>query len=152
MLSLGRKTNELLNKYFQTNNKKELSTEFLKWVAAEKTKHIKKSPLKKLTKTEKKQDKITAKKQKEAIKKVEEEVLQKVIKVRAEKKEEAKKLAIEKAAYVYQINDRVRLIDGTSVGTIDKIEKKTVFINYGVFTTKAKLTQLELVEKSKKKK
>ncbi|PKH51465.1 DNA mismatch repair protein MutS [Tenacibaculum sp. Bg11-29] len=152
MLSLGRKTNELLNKYFQTNNKKELSTEFLKWVTAEKTKHIKKSPLKKLTKTEKKQDEVTAKKQKEAIKKVEEEVLQKVIKVRAEKKEEAKKIAIEKAAYAYQINDRVRLIDGTSVGTIDKIEKKTVFINYGVFTTKAKLIQLELVEKFKKKK
>ena len=78
-------------------------------------------------------------------------MLQKVIKVRAEKKEEAKKIAIEKAAYIYKINDRVRLIDGNSVGTIDKIEKKTVFINYGVFTTKAKLEQLELVERAKKK-
>ena len=47
MLTLGRKTNELLNKYFQTNNKKELSTDFFKWVAAEKTKRIKKAPLKK---------------------------------------------------------------------------------------------------------
>ncbi|WNW02064.1 DNA mismatch repair protein MutS [Tenacibaculum sp. HL-MS23] len=150
MLTLGRKTNELLNKYFQTNNKKELSTEFFKWVAAENTKRIKKAPLKKLTKLEKKQDKITTQKQQEAIKKVEKEVLQKVVKVRAEKKEEAKKIAIEKAAYVYCVNDRVRLIDGNSVGTIDKIEKKTVFINYGLFTTKAKLEQLELVERAKK--
>ncbi|MCT4699436.1 endonuclease MutS2 [Tenacibaculum haliotis] len=150
MLTLGRKTNELLNKYFQTNNKKELSADFFKWVAAEKTKRIKKAPLKKLTKLEKKQDKITTQKQQEAIKKVEKEVLQKVVIVRAEKKEEAKKIAIEKAAYIYKINDRVRLIDGNSVGTIDKIEKKTVFINYGVFTTKAKLEQLELVERAKK--
>ena len=150
MLTLGRKTNELLNKYFQTNNKKELSTEFFKWVAAENTKRIKKAPLKKLSKLEKKQDIITTKKQQEAIKEVEKEVLQKVVKVRAEKKKEAKKIAIERAAYIYKINDRVRLIDGNSVGTIDKIEKKTVFINYGVFTTKAKLEQLELVERAKK--
>ena len=150
MLTLGRKTNELLNKYFQTNNKKELSADFFKWVANEKTKRIKKAPLKKLTKTEKKQEKVIAQKQKEAIQKVEKEVLQKVVKVRAEKKEEAKKIAIEKAAYVYKINDRVRLIDGNAVGTIDKIEKKTVFINYGLFTTKAKLEQLELVERAKK--
>ncbi|CAM1347123.1 endonuclease MutS2 [Tenacibaculum insulae] len=150
MLTLGRKTNELLNKYFQTNNKKELSADFFKWVATEKTKRIKKKPLKKLTKQEKKQDKIIAEKQKEVLQKVEKEVLQKVVKVRAEKKEEAKKIAIEKAAYIYKLNDRVRLIDGNAVGTIDKIEKKTVFINYGLFTTKAKLEQLELVERAKK--
>ncbi|WP_440582162.1 endonuclease MutS2 [Tenacibaculum dicentrarchi] len=150
MLTLGRKTNELLNKYFQTNNKKELSTQFFKWVAIENTKRIKKAPLKKLSKIEKKQDLIINQKQKEAIKKTEKEVLQKVIKIREEKKEEAKKIALEKAAYVYRINDRVRLIDGNSVGTIDKIEKNSVFINYGIFTTKAKLEQLELVERAKK--
>ncbi|WP_233899859.1 endonuclease MutS2 [Tenacibaculum piscium] len=150
MLSLGRKTNELLNKYFQTNNKKELSTEFFKWVAIENTKRIKKAPLKKLSKIEKKQDLITNQKQKEAIKKTEKEVLQKVIKIREEKKIEAKKIALEKASYIYKINDRVRLIDGNSVGTIDKIEKNSVFINYGFFTTKAKIEQLELVERAKK--
>ncbi|WP_233900855.1 endonuclease MutS2 [Tenacibaculum piscium] len=150
MLSLGRKTNELLNKYFQTNNKKELSTEFFKWVAIENTKRIKKAPLKKLSKIEKKQDLITNQKQKEAIKKTEKEVLQKVIKIREQKKEEAKKIALEKASYIYKINDRVRLIDGNSVGTIDKIEKNSVFINYGFFTTKAKIEQLELVERAKK--
>lgn len=149
MLSLGRKVNELLNKYFQTNNKKELSANFLKWVTSEKTKHLKKNPIKK-TKTQKKEEKITAKKQQEAIKKVEKEVLQKVVKVREEKKKEAEKIAKEKASYIYKVNDRVRLIDGNAVGTIDKIEKKKAFINYGLFTTEAKIEQLELVERAKK--
>ncbi|WP_272148928.1 endonuclease MutS2 [Tenacibaculum aiptasiae] len=150
MLSLGRKINELLNKYFQTNNKKELSANFFKWVMAEKTKHIKKNPPKKKTKQEKKKDLELVKKQKEIITKVEKEVLQKVVKVREEKKKIAEKVAKEKAAYVFKVNDRVRLTDGNSVGTIDKIEKKNVFINYGLFTTKAKIEQLELVEKAKK--
>ena len=150
MLSLGRNINEMLNKYFQTNNKKELSTNFFKWAMAEKTKYIKKNPPKKKTKIEKKQDKVEAQKQQEAIKKVEKEVLQKVVKVREEKKKEAEKIAKEKAAYVFKVNDRVRLVDGNAVGTIDKIEKKKAFINYGLFTTEAKIEQLELVERAKK--
>ena len=38
MLSLGRKANELLSKYFQTNNKKEFTINFNKWIAEEKVK------------------------------------------------------------------------------------------------------------------
>ncbi|CAM1350250.1 endonuclease MutS2 [Tenacibaculum ascidiaceicola] len=150
MLSLGRNINEMLNKYFQTNNKKELSASFFKWAMAEKTKYIKKNPPKKKTKTEKKEEKVATQKQQEAIKKVEKEVLQKVVKVREEKKKEAEKIAKERAAYVFKVNDRVRLIDGNAVGTIDKIEKKKAFINYGLFTTEAKIEQLELVERAKK--
>ncbi|TYP99403.1 DNA mismatch repair protein MutS2 [Tenacibaculum adriaticum] len=150
MLTLGRKINELLNKYFQTNNKKELTADFFKWVTAEKTKFIKKNPPIKKTKTEKKLDIVTAQKQKAAIKKVEQEVLQKVVKVREEKKIEAAKVAKAKAEYVFKVGDRVRLIDGNSVGSIDKIEKKNVFINYGMFTTKASIEKLELVERAKK--
>lgn len=149
MLGLGRTINELLNKYFQTNNKKELSTNFFKWVAAEKTKYTKKNPPKKKTKTEKKQEELAEKKQVEAIKQVEKEVLQKVVEVRKEKKIEAEKVAKERAEYVFKIGDRVRLIDGNSVGTIDKIEKKKAFVNYGFFTTEAKIEQLELVQKAK---
>ncbi len=150
MLTLGRKINELLNKYFQTNNKKELSTNFFKWVTAEKTKHLKKNPPKKKTKVEKQEEKVATQKQQEAIKKVEKEVLQKIVKVREEKQKEAEKIAQEKAAYVFKVNDRVRLVDGNAVGTIDKIEKKKAFINYGLFTTEAKIEQLELVERAKK--
>ena len=149
MLSLGRKTNELLNKYFQTNNKKELSSEFLKWVLSEKIKHTKKNPPKKKTKTEKVKEKIAIQKKTAIVKQIEKEVLEKVVKVRVAKNKEAAKIAKEKAEYIFKIGDRVRLIDGNSVGTIEKIEKKNVFINYGMFTTKAKNEQLELVEKKK---
>ncbi|QMU65200.1 MAG: DNA mismatch repair protein MutS [Flavobacteriaceae bacterium] len=147
MLSLGRKINELLNTYFQTNNKKELTVNFNKWVAAEKTKYIKKNPGKS-GKTQKKEIKAREKKAKETIKKIEKEVLQKVVKVRAEKKKEALKIQKAKENYIFNIHDRVRLPDGNAVGTIEKIEKKKAFINYGMFTTEVSLSKLELVEKS----
>lgn len=148
MLSLGRKVNELLNKYFQTNNKKELTTNFNKWVTSEKTKHLKKHPKPK-TKVQKKEEKKKQETRKKAIQTVEKEVLQKVVEVRKEKKKEAQKIAKEKAAYVFKVKDRVRLQDGNAVGTIEKIEKKKAFINYGLFTTEASLDQLEFVEKGK---
>ena len=150
MLSLGRKINEFLNKYFQNNNKKELNTNFNKWVVDEKVRYAKKNPIDLKTKSQKHEAKIVEKKQQNVIQKVEKEVLEKVIEVRKEKKIEAAKIAKEKSEYIYGVNDRVRIIDSNSVGTIDKIEKKNVFINYGIFTTKAKLEQLELVEKAKK--
>ena len=85
----------------------------------------------------------------EVIKKVEKEVLEKVVEVRKEKKIEAAKIAKAKSEYIYKVNDRVRIIDSNSVGTIDKIDKKRVVINYGIFTTKTTLEKLELVEKAK---
>ena len=148
MLSLGRKTNELINKYFQTNNKKELNINFNKWVADEKVKFAKKNPLK--TKTQKQKAKIIKKELQEVIKKVEKEVLEKVVEVRKEKKIEEAKIAKEKSEYIYKVNDRVRIIDSNSIGTIDKIEKKSVTINYGIFTTKTSKNKIELVEKAKK--
>ena len=150
MLSLGRKTNELLNKYFQTNNKKELNANFNKWVTDEKVKHIKKNPVKPKTKAQKQKAKVVEKKLQDVIKKVEKEVLQKVVEVRKEKKIEAAKIAKERALYVYKVNDSVRIIDSNSIGTIDKIDKKRVTINYGVFTTKTTVDKLELVKKAKK--
>ena len=150
MLTIGRKVHELLNHYLQTNNKKQLNAELQKWIATEKTKHLKKNPPKPKTNAEKKTAKVVEKKKQEIIQQVEKEVLQKVIEVRKEKKIEATKIAKAKADYIFKINDRVRLVDGNAVGSIDKIEKNNVFINYGIFTTKAKVEQLELVEKATK--
>ena len=150
MLSLGRKTNELLNKYFQTNNKKELNTNFNKWVTDEKVKHLKKNPEQPKTKSQKQKAKVVQKQLQEVINKVEKEVLEKVVEVRKEKKIEAVKIAQEKSEYIYKKNDRVRIIDSNSVGTIDKIDKKNVTINYGIFTTKTTLSKIELVERAKK--
>ena len=65
------------------------------------------------------------------------------------RKKKQKRLQKKKAAYVFKVNDRVRLLDGNAVGTIEKIEKKKAFINYGLFTTEADVSKLEFVEKGK---
>ncbi|MDV7188062.1 DNA mismatch repair protein MutS [Lutibacter sp. TH_r2] len=152
MLVYGRKINELINKYFQTNNKKELNVEFNKWIVIEKTKHLKKNPPKPKTKAQKKVVKVEKKKVEQKLQNTEKEVLQEVKKVREIKKVEAIKIAKQKADYVFKLNDRVRIIGSNSIGTIEKIEKKNVILNYGVFTTKTKLDKLEFVEAAKKNK
>jgi DNA mismatch repair protein MutS2 len=40
-------------------------------------------------------------------------------------------------------------LDGTSTGTIEKIEKKIATINYGFLTTKANVSKLEIVQAAK---
>lgn len=149
MLSFGRKVNELIHRYFQTNNKKQLTTDFNKWVTTEKTKHLKKTPPKPKTKLQKKQVKVKKQQVDKKLKTTEVEVLTEVIKVREMKKIEAVKIANQKANYIFKANDKVRIIGSNSCGTIDKIEKNNVFINYGIFTTKTTLNKLELVESFK---
>ena len=151
ILSLGRKVNELIHRYFQTNNKKQLTTDFNKWVATEKTKHLKKNPPKPKTKLQKKQVKEKKQQVEKKLKTTEVEVLSEVIKVRKIKKIAAAKIEKHKANYIFKAHDKVRIIGSNSCGTIDKIEKNNVFINYGIFTTKTTLNKLELVESSKNK-
>lgn len=152
ILSIGRKTNELLNKYFQTNNKKEFKTEFDKWVIMEKSKYDIAHPKVKKTKPQKAKEKVAKKKAEIALKKTEKEVLTKVVEVRKEKAKEEKIAAEKKASYVFKVDDKVRLIDGRACGTIEKIDKKKVTINYGMFTTATTLDKIELVVAAKRKK
>lgn len=153
MLTYGRKSNELINKYFQTNNKKALFAEFNKWVLIEKTKYLELNPPVKIDKKAKavKKAKVKEEKQKEVqLEKIEKEILTKVVEVRKEKEVEAKRKAKEKASYKFKVNDKVRLIDGKACGIIDKIEKNKVVIDYGMFTTQASLDKIELVVAAKK--
>ena len=87
------------------------------------------------------------KNEKKGIEQVEKEVLKKVAEVRKERKAEAKKIAQTKVNYVFKVNDKVRLEDGNAVGVIERIEKKKALINYGMFTTQADVSKLELVER-----
>ena len=50
---------------------------------------------------------------------------------------------------VFKVGDRVRLIDGKAVGSIDTLEKNKAIVNYGLFTTNVGVDQLELVEAGK---
>ena len=68
--------------------------------------------------------------------------------IRTRKKKEkaaAKKAPPPVAKITLKIGDRVRMLDGKAIGTIDTIEKKKAIVNYGIFTTNVNIDALEKV-------
>ncbi len=142
MIYLGQKIDELNERYFNNKKKRELINEFIKIVEVENSKRKKQSA---------KQRNIEKAKEQKVVK----EVAEKVKLIREKKKEEKKKIekeAPQKPKVILKIGDRVRMLDGKSVGTIDTIEKGKAVVNYGIFTTNVAIDQLEFVESGKKKK
>ncbi|KOS05205.1 DNA mismatch repair protein MutS [Flavobacterium akiainvivens] len=138
LIYMGQKLDDISEKYFNNRNKKELIGEFLKMVEIENSKRKKLEPKEK-KKKEVEQKKIIA------------EVQVKVEEIREEKKEKKiKEAEAPKPKAAIRIGDRVRMIDGKAVGTLEAIEKKKATVNYGVFTSKVDLESLELVEAMKK--
>jgi len=72
--------------------------------------------------------------------------VQEIRAVKKEKKINALQLEPEKPKVTLKIGDRVRMIDGKAIGTIDKIEKNKAVVNYGMFTSKVTLELLEYVQ------
>lgn len=139
MIYLGNKINDIAERYFEDKKKRPLVSEFLRIVETENSKRKKKSSQEKKVERQKKQE-------------VEQEVIKKVEVIREEKKKEKKKQHIQEKAkpkVILKVGDRVRLLDGKAVGTIDTIEKNKALVNYGLFTTSVGLDQLELVEAKK---
>nr|WP_315156375.1 DNA mismatch repair protein MutS [uncultured Flavobacterium sp.] len=134
---IGQKIEDISEKYFNNKNKKELIGEFLKIIEIENSKRKKVSA---------KEAKVITEKKKEIIKEVE----VKVEEIRTIKKEKKLKPVIEKPKPILKLGDRVRMADGKAVGTIDSIEKNKATVNYGIFTSKVSLDELELVEAVKK--
>ena len=130
---IGQKIEDIAEKYFNSKNKKELIGDFLKIIEIENSKRKKVSA---------KEAKIITEKKKEIIKEVE----VKVEEIRVIKKEKKLKPVIEKPKPILKLGDRVRMTDGKAVGTIDSIEKNKATVNYGVFTSKVSLDELEFVE------
>lgn len=138
LIYIGQRIDDIADKYFNNKNKKDLIGEFLKLVEIENSKR------KKATTKE-------VKAKEEQKKKVVEEVKVQVEEIRKEKKErKLKAQPIEKPKPVLKIGDRVRMIDGRSVGTLDSIEKNKAVVNYGMFTSQVSIDTLELVEAKKK--
>jgi DNA mismatch repair protein MutS2 len=135
---LGQKVNDLANKYFNNKNKKELVGELMKMVEIENSKRMKATA---------KEIKVIEQKKKEVV----QEVAVQVEEIRQEKKEKKIKAALvpEKPKVTLKIGDRVRMFDGKSIGTVDKIERKKAVVNYGVFTSNVALELLEFVESKK---
>jgi DNA mismatch repair protein MutS2 len=134
---IGQKIEDIANKYFNNKSKKDLIADFLKIIEIENSKRTKATP---------KEAKAIIAKKKEVVA----EVTVQVEEIRKVKKEKKLKPVIEKVLATLRLGDRVRMIDGKAVGTLDNIEKNKATVNYGVFTSKVNLDQLELVEAMKK--
>lgn len=138
LIYIGQKIDDISEKYFNNNNKKDLIGEFLKLVEIENSKR-KKVEAKVKKKIEVQQKQVIA------------EVEVKVAEIRQEKKEKKIKEAEQpKVRAAIKIGDRVRMIDGKAVGTLESVEKNKATVNYGVFTSKVSMDELELVEAMKK--
>jgi len=138
LIYIGQKIDDISETYFNNKDKKILIGEFLKMIEIENSKRRKLS--------------VKEKKIKEVIKKqVQEEVTVKVEEIRKEKKEKKVKAALvpEKPKVVLKVGDRVRMIDGKAIGTIDAIEKNKATVNYGIFTSKVSIEAIEFVERAK---
>jgi len=138
LIYLGQKIDDLAAKYFNNKNKKVLVSELMKMVEIENSKRVKATT---------KEIKVIEQKKKELTKEVE----TKVEEIRLEKKDKKLKESIkpEKPKVILKVGDRVRMFDGKSIGTIDKIERQKALVNYGVFTSNVALDLLEFVEPKK---
>lgn len=135
LIRIGKKFDVLSERYFNNKQKRQLLDELMKMVMVENSKRKKLAP--KVKKVEK------VKKQR-----VQQEVEKKVKVIRERKKKEkiaAKKAPPPKPKVTLKIGDRVRMIDGIAVGTIDTLEKNKAIVNYGFFTTNVSVDKLELV-------
>jgi len=138
LISLGKRLDTLAKQYLNNKKKKPLMDELFKLVLIENSK-IKKTVPK--TKEIKKVQKV-----KQLV--IKQELEKKVAVIRKKKKtekEEAKKIPAPKPKSLLKLGDKVRMTDGIAIGTIDKIEKKKAFVNYGTFKTKVNLAELEKI-------
>ncbi|TDP60857.1 endonuclease MutS2 [Flavobacterium dankookense] len=136
LIYIGQKLDDIAEKYFNNKDKKVLIGEFLKIVEIENSKR------KKATVKEKKEKEIIQKITQQEVKVKVEEIREKKIEIKQKKKE----IELIKPKVILKIGDRVRMIDGKSVGTIDKIEKNKAVVNYGIFTSKVSMEELEFVQ------
>ncbi len=139
LIYLGQKLDTISEKFYHNKKKRELIAELMKVVQVENAKRKKQSA--KQAKAEK-AEKIAIKKEAE-----------KHVKVIRQKKKAAKEKApvVVKPKPILKVGDSVRMNDGKAVGSIDAIEKGKATVNYGVFTTKVDVAQLELVPTKKGK-
>ena len=136
LIALGKRFDSLSEKFFNNKNKRELIDELMKLVLQENAKRKKVAP---------KVKKVAEIKEQKVLKEVERKV-EGIRRRKKKEKEEAAKLPPPPPKVTLKIGDKVRMIDGKAIGTIDTIEKKKAIVNYGVFTTNVNLSELEKVQ------
>ena len=136
LISLGKKISTLAKNYHNNKKKKPLMDNLFKIIMVENSKLKKPQPkIKKIKKEEKKQQHD-----------IKQEVEKKVAIIRKKKKKDKaaqKQIAPTKPVVSLKVGDKVKMINGNAVGTIDKLEKKKAFVNYGSFKTNVNVSELE---------
>ncbi|MBT5012142.1 MAG: DNA mismatch repair protein MutS, partial [Flavobacteriaceae bacterium] len=132
MIVLGNKLNDIAQRYFNDNKKRNLVSEVIKLVDTLNSKR------KKTNFSKNKLDKI---KKKRTVQILENELKD----IRKEKKRNKNIVVPKKNKVELKIGDKVRFEDSRSIGTIDKIEKNKAIVNYGTFITKVDLIRLDIV-------
>ena len=162
LVVLGRKVDQLAERYLNKWTKKGLLEALFKLVMQENAKRAPKTKLKAVADGSNPLDSARKKAGKSPQNKVQgetsskssqlnskaaldRELKQEVAQIRATKKAKKHKedQVKEQEVVTFNVGDRVRMIDGVAVGTIDKIEKNKVVVNYGTFTTNVKKDYLE---------
>ena len=130
-MMLGKRIVDMSDAYLKSKNKKQLIANFLKMVEMENAKKTKE------VQQYKKIEKIIEKEVQRELKQNANEISkQKDVIEQKEKAETKKKIE------ALKVGDRVKIHGSSSVGTIDKIKKDTVFVNYGLFTTQINVNEV----------
>ena len=130
-MNIGKKIVEMSDSYLKSKNKKTLIANFLKIVEMENSKKTKEvQQLKKIEKIIEKEVQRELKENATEISKQKEVI------------ETKEKAATQKKIDNLKVGDRVKIHGSSSVGTIDKIKKETVFVNYGLFTTQINVNEV----------
>ena len=162
LVVLGRKVDQLAERYFNKWTKKGLMEALFKLVMQENSKRTPKAKLKTLSHKEDNTRTKGGSSKKQSTKKamsksgskksnktaaIDRELKKEVENIRKAKKAKKQQPIVAQEQQVIEliVGDRVRMIDGVAVGTIDKIEKNKVVVNYGTFTTNVKKEYLEKV-------
>ena len=127
-LQVGKKMKDWADDYLKSKNKKKLIGEFLKWVEMENSKKTKSLAV------EKKKEKIVQKEIQKELKKNKETIVEEQKKIEQKKKE-----IIKQTIENLKVGDRVKIKDSNSVATVEKIEGKSIVLNYGQFTAKVSI-------------
>lgn len=127
-LQVGKKMKDWSDEYLKSKNKKKLIGEFLKWVEMENSKKTE------VIAVEKKKEKIIQKEIQKELKNNKENIIKEQKKI-----EEKKKEIIKQTIENLKVGDRVKIKDSNSVATVEKIEGKSIVLNYGQFTAKVSI-------------
>ncbi|MDR1876110.1 MAG: DNA mismatch repair protein MutS [Flavobacteriaceae bacterium] len=133
LTQLGQKFEKYIEAYSGGKSKRDIIKEFTKVLEQEKYKKSHVTEAEKIQ-TKKQRNKVRLELKKEEIKEQLEET-----------KAEEIKTTVNRAAQWMKEGKKVKIKGSSSVATIDKIEGETAFLNYGLFTTRISVYELEKV-------